>query len=56
MLPSDNIFDSPGGDRRLQRPRPPPGHHQMTIRATDAKGNPAFESVFVTVQGPAAAK
>ena len=33
-----------------------PGNHQVTIRATDAKGNQAFESVFVTVQGPAAAK
>jgi hypothetical protein len=34
----------------------PGGSHQITVRATDAKGNQAFESVFVTVEGPAASR
>ena len=56
VLPSDNIFDSPDESVSFSVPGLPAGNHQITVRATDAKGNQAFESVFVTVEGPAASK
>jgi hypothetical protein len=56
VLPSDNIWDSPEETAAFNIRGLQPGNHQVTIRATDAKGNQAFESIFVTVQGPAAAK
>jgi hypothetical protein len=31
------------------------GSHQVSVRATDARGNQAFESVLVTIDAPAAA-
>jgi hypothetical protein len=30
------------------------GSHQVTLRATDAKGNQGFETVIVTVEPPTA--
>ena len=56
VLPSDNIFDSPEEGVSFEVPGLPGGSHQITVRATDAKGNQAFESVFVTVEGPAASR
>jgi hypothetical protein len=55
VLPSDNIFDSPEEAVSFTVPGLAAGQHQVTVRATDAKGNQAFESVLVTVPAPAAA-
>lgn len=54
VLPSDNIFDSPEEAVAFDVPGLAAGNHQITVRATDAKGNQAFEGVFVTVESPAA--
>ena len=54
VLPSDNIFDAPEEKVSFTIPGLPAGTHQLTLRATDAKGNQAFENVFVTVEAPAA--
>jgi hypothetical protein len=56
VLPSDSIFDSPEEAISFSVPGLSAGSHQITVRATDAKGNQAFESVFVTVESPAASK
>ena len=56
VLPSDNIWDSPEETAAFTIAGLAPGAHQVTIRATDAKGNQAFESLVVTVRSPAAAK
>lgn len=55
-LPVDNIFDSPEEAMSFSVPGLKPGTHQITLRATDAKGNQAFQTVFVTVKSPVAAK
>ncbi len=52
VLPADNIFDGPDEAVKLTLGNLPPGLHQVTVRATDAKGNQAFENVFVTVESP----
>jgi hypothetical protein len=54
ILPSDNIFDGPQETVSFSVPGLSPGSHQVTLRATDAKGNQAFENVVVTVEAPAA--
>jgi hypothetical protein len=54
VLPSDNIFDSPEEAVSFTVPGLDAGSHQVTVRATDARGNQAFESVLVTVPAPAA--
>ena len=54
VLPSDNIFDAPEEKVSFSIPGLAAGTHQLTLRATDAKGNQAFENVFVTVDAPAA--
>ena len=54
VLPSDNIFDCPEEGVSFSVPGLPAGSHQITVRATDAKGNQAFESVLVTVDATAA--
>jgi hypothetical protein len=54
VLPSDNIFDAPEEQVSFSIPGLAAGTHQLTLRATDAKGNQAFENVFVTVEAPAA--
>lgn len=56
VLPSDNIWDSPEETAEFTIAGLKPGNHQVTVRATDAKGNQAFENLFVTVHGPAASK
>ena len=48
VLPSDNIFDAPEEAVSFSVPDMTPGQHQLTIRATDAHGNQAFESLLVT--------
>jgi len=54
VLPVDNIFDSPEATMSFSIPGLKSGQHQITLRATDAKGNQAFQTVFVTVKGPVA--
>jgi hypothetical protein len=56
ILPSDNIWDSPEETAAFKIDALQPGAHQVTIRATDAKGNQAFENIIVNVRGPTAAK
>jgi outer membrane protein assembly factor BamB len=56
VLPEDGIFDGPDESVAFSLPGLAPGPHQVTLRATDAKGNQAFENVIVNVRGPAAAK
>jgi hypothetical protein len=56
VLPVDNIFDSPDEAVSFSVPSLKTGQHQITLRATDAKGNQAFQTVFVTVKGPVATK
>lgn len=55
VLPSDNIFDGPEERVSFAAGGLTPGRHQVTVRATDAKGNTAYQSVFVNVENPAAA-
>jgi hypothetical protein len=54
VLPSDNIFDGPEETVSFSVPGLSAGTHQLTLRATDAKGNQAFENVFVQTEPPAA--
>jgi len=54
VLPSDNIFDGPEEKVSFSVPGLNAGTHQLTLRATDAKGNQAFENVFVQTEAPAA--
>jgi hypothetical protein len=56
VLPVDNIFDSPEETVSFTTPGLKPGQHQITLRATDAKGNQAFQTVFVSIKGPLAEK
>ncbi|MDB5173108.1 MAG: hypothetical protein JWN51_1881 [Phycisphaerales bacterium] len=56
VLPTNQIYDSPEETVSFTIKDLPPGRHQVTLRATDSKGNQAFENVFVTVQAPAAVK
>jgi outer membrane protein assembly factor BamB len=54
VLPSDNIFDSPDEAVTVSIPGLSAGSHQIALRATDAKGNVAFETVMVNVESAAA--
>jgi hypothetical protein len=56
VLPSDNIFDSPEEAVTFSVPGLGAGSHQIAVRATDAKGNVAYETVQVTIDNVAAAK
>ncbi len=56
ILPSDSIWDSPEETATFNVAGLTPGVHQVTIRASDAKGNQAFETVLVTVAAPTALK
>ncbi len=49
------IDDSPEETMSFSVPGLKPGQHQVTLRATDAKGNQSFQTVFVTVKEPVAA-
>lgn len=46
---SDSIFDSPEETVGFDVSGLSPGAHQVTLRATDGKGNQAFENVAITV-------
>ncbi|HMB95186.1 MAG TPA: hypothetical protein VKK61_04030 [Tepidisphaeraceae bacterium] len=50
VLPLDNIADSPQEAYKFIVSDLPAGAHQITLRATDAKGNRSFESVNVTAE------
>lgn len=56
VLPTDQIYDSPEEKVAFSIRNLSPGHHQVTLRATDAKGNQSFENLLIDVQGPAARK
>jgi hypothetical protein len=53
VLPSDNIFDSPEEKVQFTVSNLSPGAHQITLRATDAKGNHGYETVFVNIEAQA---
>jgi hypothetical protein len=53
VLPSDNIFDSPEETVDFTVPKLSAGAHQITLRAGDAKGNHAYETVFVNIEAQA---
>src|SRR5665213_2698444 len=54
VLPDNHIYDSPEEAVAFSIPGLSPGQHQITVRATDAKGNQSFENIFVNIQSPAA--
>lgn len=54
ILPSNKIYDSPEAKVSFTLKGLAAGQHQVTLRATDAKGNQAFETVIVTVEAPTA--
>jgi hypothetical protein len=56
VLPSDKIADGPEEKLDFSIPGLKPGAHQITVRATDARGNQAVQTIPVTVDGPAADK
>ncbi|HWE02603.1 MAG TPA: hypothetical protein VG326_09360 [Tepidisphaeraceae bacterium] len=55
VLPTDQIYDSPEETVSFSIPGLKPGQHQVTLRATDSKGNQSFENLFISVRSPAAA-
>ncbi|HEX3356958.1 MAG TPA: hypothetical protein VHS31_08305 [Tepidisphaeraceae bacterium] len=56
VLPSDNIADSPDEAYSFDTQPLSSGAHQITIRASDAYGNQAHESVTINVAAPTAMK
>ncbi len=56
VLPSDKIADSPDEAYSFTIPSLASGTHQVTLRASDSRGNQAFESVQVTIEAPTAKK
>jgi hypothetical protein len=56
VLPTDSIFDGPEEAVSFTVTGLSAGPHQIAVRATDAKGNQAFETLFVNVAGAAARK
>jgi hypothetical protein len=53
VLPSDNMFDSPEEKVDFTVSRLTAGAHQITLRAADARGNFAYETVSVTADARA---
>ncbi len=53
VLSSDNIFDGPEETVDFSIPKLTVGQHQITLRAADAKGNHAYETVFVNIEAQA---
>jgi sugar lactone lactonase YvrE len=47
--PSDTMFDGPEEGAHFSVHHLSAGRHQITVRATDAKGNPAYQTVDVTI-------
>jgi hypothetical protein len=56
VLPTSNIYDSPTASISFDLQGLAPGTHQVTLRATDSKGNQAFQNVFVKVESPTASR
>jgi len=56
VLPVSNIYDSPTEEVSFDLKGLSPGTHQVTLRATDSKGNQAFQNVFVKVASPTASR
>jgi hypothetical protein len=54
--PSDSMFDGPQATAMFKLTELSPGPHQITVRATDARGNQGFENIFVTIEPAAASK
>jgi len=54
VLPVDGIYDSQEETVSFSLANLPAGPHQVALRATDIKGNQAFENVFVNVGTPTA--
>jgi hypothetical protein len=55
VLPTDQIYDSPEETVSFSITGLKAGRHQVTLRATDSKGNQSFENLFANIQAPAAA-
>lgn len=53
VLASDNIFDGPEETVDFTIAKLTPGAHQVTLRAADAKGNQAYETVLVNIEAQA---
>ncbi len=51
--PSDTMFDSPSAAATLTAGGLSPGPHTIAVRATDARGNQAFQNVYATVEAAA---
>jgi hypothetical protein len=54
--PSDSMFDGPQAPATFSIKGLSPGPHQITVRATDARGNQGFENIFVTIEPAAVSK
>ena len=54
VLPSNKMFDSPEESVNFTIRGLSAGAHQITLRATDGRGNQAFETVLVTIEAPTA--
>ena len=54
VLPSNKMFDSPEESVEFTLRGLSLGAHQVTLRATDARGNQVFETGLVTVEAPTA--
>jgi WD40 repeat protein len=54
VLPSDKIADGPEEKLDFSIKDLKPGPHQVTVRATDARGNQTMQTIPVTVDSPAA--
>jgi WD40 repeat protein len=54
--PSDSMFDGPEATATFNVEKLSPGPHQITVRATDARGNQGFENIFVTIEPAAVSK
>jgi WD40 repeat protein len=54
VLPSNKLFDSPQASVNFTVRGLGAGAHQITLRATDARGNQAFETLLVTIEAPTA--
>ena len=52
VLPTDQIYDSPEETVSIRIADLKPGPHQVTIRATDSKGNQSYENLFIRIAEP----
>jgi hypothetical protein len=49
VLPSNKMYDSPEEAVEFELSGLSSGTHQVTLRATDSKGNQAYQTVLITV-------